>query len=147
MGRLVLPANGTVYLDANCFIYSVERIDPYQVVLDPLWQALSKRQFTVITSELTLLEVLVKPLKVGNSALVTSLRTILRQSSDVQMVPITQDVLEEAANLRATLSLKTPDALHAATALSHGCALFVTNDGGFRRVAHLPVTVLSEIVT
>lgn len=101
----------------------------------------------MITSELTLLEVLVKSLKVGNSALVTSFRTILRQSSDVQMVPITQDVLEEAANLRATLSLKTPDALHAATALSYGCTLFVTNDSGFRRVAHLPVTVLSEILT
>jgi len=29
MGRLILPENGPVYLDANCFIYSVERIEPY----------------------------------------------------------------------------------------------------------------------
>ncbi len=42
------------------------------------------------------------------------------------------------------MNLKTPDALHAATALLQGCKLFVTNDGAFRRVAHLPVTVLSE---
>ena len=34
MGSLVLPASGIVYLDANCFIYSVERIDPYQAILD-----------------------------------------------------------------------------------------------------------------
>jgi hypothetical protein len=41
MGGLVLPASGMVYLDTNCFIYSVERIDPYRALLDALWQAVS----------------------------------------------------------------------------------------------------------
>jgi hypothetical protein len=54
----------------------------------------------VLTSELTLLEVLVKPLKVGDMATVAAFRTVLRHSPDVQMVPITQSVLEEAAKLR-----------------------------------------------
>ena len=72
---------------------------------------------------------------------------MLRYTPDVQMVPITQAVLEEAANLRATLGLRTPDAIHLATALLNGCALLVTNDRAFRRVPDLAVTVLSELVS
>ena len=145
MGSLVLPNNGMVYLDANCFIYSVERVDPYRAILDTLWQTVSLGQVRVVTSELTLLEVLIKPLKVGDITTANTFRTVLRRTPDVQMIPITQAVLEEAANLRATLNLRTPDAIHAATALLNRSVLFVTNDSAFRRSADLSVTVLSEI--
>ena len=147
MGVLTLPANGTVYLDANGFIYSIERIDPYRSILDALWLTVSAGQVKVVTSELTLLEVLVKPLKVGDATTATLFRTVLKHTPDVQMLPITQSVLEAAANLRATLGLKTPDAVHVATALLNNSMLFVTNDSAFRRVADLNVAVLSELIT
>ena len=147
MGALTLPASGAVYLDANGFIYSIERIDPYRAMLDTLWLTVSAGQVTVVTSELTLLEVLVRPLKVGDATTATLFRTVLKHTPDVQMLPITQSVLEEAAQLRATLGLKTPDAIHVATALLNGSMLFVTNDSAFRRVTDLTVTVLSELVT
>jgi len=147
VGVLTLPANGTVYLDANGFIYSIERIDPYRSILDALWLTVSAGQVKVVTSELTLLEVLVKPLKVGDATTATLFRTVLKHTPDVQMLPITQSVLEAAANLRATLGLKTPDAVHVATALLNNSMLFVTNDSAFRRVADLNVTVLSELIT
>ncbi len=145
MGTLTLPTSGTVYLDTNSFIYSIERIDPYRAVLDILWQAVSNGQFTVVTSELTLLEVLIKPLKEGDVTTATMFRTVLRHSPDVQMLPITLTVLEEAAKLRTTMNLKTPDAIHAATALVNDCILFVTNDSTFRRLSALTVIVLNEI--
>jgi uncharacterized protein len=146
VGSLELPATGNIYLDTNCFIYSVERIDPYRAVLDTLWQAISvsNGQLVVITSELTLLEVLVKPLKMEDVTTATIFRIILRHSPDVRMSPISQAVLEESARLRATLGLKTPDALHAATALLDNCIVFLTNDPAFRRVPGLNVIVLSE---
>jgi predicted nucleic acid-binding protein len=147
VGELALPTSGTVYLDANCFIYSIERIDPFRAILDSIWQAVSVGQITVVTSELTLLEVLVKPLKIGDETTAALFRIILRHTPDVQMLPITQAVLEEAAKLRATISLKTPDALHAATATLNGCMLFVTNDGAFRRASNLNIAILSEIVS
>jgi predicted nucleic acid-binding protein len=53
---------------------------------------------------------------------------------------------EQAARLRA-VGLRTPDALHAATALATGCVPFVTNDPRFRRVLSLPLALLSEIAT
>lgn len=146
MGPLVLPASGNVYLDADGFIYSIERIDPYWSTLDTLWQTVSTRQITVVTSELTLLEVLVKPLKVGDATTATLFRTVLQHTPEVRMLPINQPILEEAAKLRATLGLRTPDAIHIATALLHGCALLVTNDSAFRRIPDLPIVVLNELI-
>ena len=42
--------------------------------------------------------------------------------------------------------MKTPDAIHAATALRADCALFITNDTDFRRVEDLPVVVLDDLL-
>ena len=36
MGSLTLPSSGPVYLDASGFIYSVERIQPYSDLLEPM---------------------------------------------------------------------------------------------------------------
>ncbi|MEH2462958.1 MAG: PIN domain-containing protein [Nostoc sp.] len=54
--------------------------------------------------------------------------------------------MRQAANFRATTNLKTPDAIHAATALSVNSNQFITNDKGFRNVCGLPVIILSEVL-
>ncbi|QYO61980.1 PIN domain-containing protein [Leptolyngbya sp. 7M] len=63
------------------------------------------------------------------------------------MIRINQPILRSAAQLRATTNLKTPDAIHAATALAARSTLFLTSDSQFRAVAGLPVVVLSEVLT
>lgn len=90
------------------------------------------------------MEVLVVPLRNGNNSLVAHYEELL--SSQVQLIPISQLILRQAASLRATTNLKTPDAIHAATALSVTCNQFITNDKGFRNVSSLPVVILSEIL-
>ena len=64
----------------------------------------------------------------------------------MQIIPIDRSILLQAANLRATNNLKTPDAIHAATALSVNCDLFITNDKGFGNLSNLPVVVLNEVL-
>ena len=145
MGQLSVPTSGVVYMDANAFIYCVERIEPYLTAAAPLWDALDAGSSQVATSELTLLEVLVKPLREGNGTLTDRYRQVLLRTVGLTPLPITRDILEAAARLRAAHKLKTPDALHAATALAAGCVLFVTNDAGFRRIPGLPVALLSEV--
>lgn len=52
------------------------------------------------------------------------------------------------SRLRATPpGLRTPDAIHASTAIKSACALFLTNDPAFRRVPNLTVTFLSDLLT
>ncbi len=38
MGRLTLPSTGPDYLDASGFTYSVERIEPYRTLLEPMYR-------------------------------------------------------------------------------------------------------------
>ena len=91
------------------------------------------------------METLVVPLRDANVELVNTYEHLLLSSS-IQLIPISQNVLRDAAQLRATTSLKTPDAIHAATALSQNCSFFLTNDSGFRHILGLPVVVLRDVL-
>ena len=102
-------------------------------------------EIAITSSELTLLESLVLPLRNNNTELVSDYTQLLLES-EVQLLPISLTVLRDAAQLRATTSLKTPDAIHAATALSQNCSFFLTNDSGFRNVPSLPVVVLRDVL-
>jgi predicted nucleic acid-binding protein len=146
VGSLTLPGSGLVYADAQIAIYSVDRHPVYAPLCDPLWRAAQSGTFTVVSSELTLMETLVGPLRNSDGTLATRRESLWDQAS-TRLLPITRDVLREAARLRAALPpLRTPDAIHAATALLHGCALFVTNDYGFRHVPGLPLAMLDDIL-
>jgi predicted nucleic acid-binding protein len=146
MGALTLPTSGLVYIDTMTLIYTVERYPAYWPLLEPLWRAATAKTIEIVTSELTLLETLVKPLKSGNAALLTAFEQALL-GTDIRLLAITRATLREAAQLRATTKLKTPDAIHAATVRQGGCALFVTNDQGYRGVAGLPLVILDDLLT
>ena len=144
MGPLILPSSGSIYLDTSGFIYSVERIEPYRGLLEPMWREARSGQFTIVSSDLVVLETLVKPLRDGDRIVETLFRSLF-DAIEVNLIPVTRTLWEEAAILRAETGLKTPDAIHAATALRTQCALFVTNDDDFRRVEDLPVVVLDDL--
>ncbi len=145
MGQIVLPTRGPVYVDTCAIIYRVEKIEPYLWASSTLWEALDLGQLEILTSELTLLEVLVKPLRDGNVALANLFRQVLLGTIGMNSWPVSRNVLETAARIRALQGLKTPDAIHAATALEGGCSLLVTNDPVFRKTSGLNVAVLSEV--
>jgi predicted nucleic acid-binding protein len=42
--------------------------------------------------------------------------------------------------------MKTPDAIHASTAIAHPCTLFLTSDRGFQNTPKLPVVVVNQII-
>lgn len=100
MGRLILPSAGSVYVDANTVIYAVEKIEPYASFLAPLWSATASGQLSIITSELTWLETLTKPLMDGNVLLEQLFRSFLA-SREVTLILATLAIWEEAAKLRA----------------------------------------------
>jgi predicted nucleic acid-binding protein len=145
VGALTLPSSGTVYVDTNTVIYRVEEVRPFIDVALPLWDALDAGTQEIVTSELSVLEVLVKPLQLQNTSLQELFLGALYHTPGLSRISISRQILETAAHIRATFGLKTPDAIHAATALIEGCTLFVTNDVAFRRIPGLNVAILSEI--
>lgn len=71
MGSLTLPPSGVVYLDAQAIIYTVEEHPQYAPLLDDLWQASATGRVTAATSQLTWLEVLIRPWREGNHELLS----------------------------------------------------------------------------
>jgi len=144
MGQLVLPAAGLVYLDTQVVIYTVEKHPVYGPLLLPLWQAVQAGSLDVACSDLAILEALIGPLRTKNQPLATYYDQFFAQLG-VRMLPISVSILKDAARLRADKKLRTPDAIHASTAIAIGADMFLTNDRRLKSVPSLPVTVLSEI--
>ena len=124
-------------------IYSVERVEPYRTLLEPVWQGAQDGNLTIVSSPLLVIEALVKPLRDGNTEIESQYRELFA-SSAVRLLDASYQVFEDAASIRAETGLKTPDAIHAATAIRAGCTLFITNDTDFRRVQGLPLAVLDD---
>ena len=145
MGPLTLPLDGLIYIDASGLIYSVERVEPYRTLLEPMWQEAQDGNITIVSSPLLVLEALVKPLRDGNAEIEMQYRELFA-SGAVRLLDASYQVFEDAANIRAATGLKTPDAIHAATAMRAECSLLITNDNDFRRVQALPVVVLDDLL-
>lgn len=104
-------------------------------------------QIEVLKAEATAVwrRTLVGPRKAKNEALLKDYERLFA-STDIRICPVSSPVLRLASELRADTGIKTPDAIHAATAIIESCGHFLTNDGGFGRVPKLPVVLLSECI-
>lgn len=132
--------------DSDCIIYFVDPNPEFDQRMTAIFREVVSGNITGLTSTLTLTEGLVRPLQNGDRQTAQRYRDLLLNSSDFQVLPISADIAEIAADLRARYNLRTPDAIQMATALHMGCDAFLTNNGKhFRRVTDLQVLVLNEL--
>lgn len=145
MGSLAIPSGATVYADTAVFIYTIEEHPDYYHLLRSLWIQFQASQLEIVSSELTLLETLIVPTRNLDIELIQAYEQLLL-ASPIQLLPITRLILKTATQLRAKTNLKTPDAIHVATALSAGCDLFLTNDTQLRTITDVKIVILSELL-
>ncbi len=126
MGLVEHLAGGTAYLDTNTFIYAVERIEEFRPLIDELLPAIDRGSIRAVTTELTLAEVLVKPLRDGNEALARDYIAAIQPRPALRVIPVSRDILVAAARMRAATGLRLPDAIHGVTALQGDCTHFLT---------------------
>jgi predicted nucleic acid-binding protein len=134
-----------VGLDTAPLIYLIEQNQAYLGLVRAFFGALSRGVFQVVTSTLTLTEVLVHPLRSGNVELAGQYRDILLDQENLITVPISLEIAEVAAQLRARQNLRTPDAIQIATAMGEGAMFFLTNDARLAAVPDLKVLVLDAL--
>ncbi|MDO8677351.1 MAG: PIN domain-containing protein [Acidobacteriota bacterium] len=135
MGLIDDVGPGDVGIDTALFIYLIEEDPRFLATIDPLFADAERGKRDLVTSALTLLEVLVVPYRSGNGGLASRYEALLLGSRGIRVSDITNDQLRAASQLRAATGVKTPDALQLAAALSAGCSTFVTND---RRLPDIP---------
>ena len=137
---------GPVALDTAVFIYFIEEQPRFLPLIEPLFREADAGQRELVTSALTLLEVLVIPYRSGNRQLADRYGALLTRSRGIRVADLTRDQLHAAAQLRAATGVKTPDALQLVAALTTGCSTFLTNDRRLPAVPGLRVLQLSSYV-
>ena len=135
MGLIAEVGAGSVGLDTAIFIHMIEENPQYLREIVPLFREADDGERELVTSALTLLEVLVVPYRAGNRVLAEQYEALLTRSRGIHVVDVSRDQLRAAAQLRAATGVKTPDALQLVAAISRGCTTFVTND---RRLPPIP---------
>jgi predicted nucleic acid-binding protein len=134
-----------VAADTVAWIHFIEDHPKYGPVVAPLFERADGGALTLVTSALTLLEVLVVPFRVGDLALAERYEMLLTRSRGVELVDVDREVLRGAAGLRARFPVRTPDAIQIATALSRRCSVFVTNDRRIPAVPGLRIVCLDDV--
>lgn len=119
-----------LYLDANIFIYAFENIDAVSESLKTLISTASSPSHRFLaTSELSLAEIIVVPLRKGDQHLLDIYDSITIGNSFLYVGAVSRDVLWLAAVLRSeNRQLRLPDAIHLATAMLLGCDYFLSGD-------------------
>jgi len=134
-----------LYIETAPLIYYVEANPTYVTKMDAIIEAVEQTSIEAVSSVIILTEVLSQPIKLGNTKLEQEYRNILLHSGGFELLPVTAQIAESAAELRARYNLRTPDALHVATAIAAGCDALLTNDAGVRRVAEITILILNEL--
>ncbi len=133
-----------VYIDTNIIIYLVEGFSSYQRLVNDIQELLEIEELIAFTSELSLCEILIKPFKMNATAGVSLFRTFLEESNCLVLLPIDKEILVQSAYISAATGLKTPDAIHVATAIASDCEVFFTNDNNIRTPKRLEKVLFSD---
>lgn len=144
MGLIADIGRGPVGVDTSIFIYFIEEHPQFLPLLLPLFREVDEGGKELVTSALTLLEVLVVPYRSGDHLLAQRYEALLTQSRGVRVTEISRDHLRAAAQLRASTGVKTPDALQLVAALAARCATFLTNDRALPTIPGLRILQLTS---
>ncbi len=137
---------GPVGLDTAPFIYLIEEHETFLPVVEPVFAAIAGGRIAAVTSALTLLEVLVVPLRAADVPLARRYEALLGGSRGLELAEVSRAVLRDAAALRAVSGMRSPDAIQIATALQRGCTSFVTNDRALPAPPGLRILRLSDFL-
>ena len=147
MGLIADLGRGRIGVDTAIFIYLIEEDPRFLPLAEPIFEDVAEGRREIVTSALTLLEVLVVPYRAGNAGLAVRYEELLSNSRGIAVMDLTRDQLRIAAQLRAATGVKTPDALQLAAALGAGCTTFVTNDRRIPAIRGMRVLQLGDYET
>lgn len=140
----MLPPLARVYLDSNILIH-VLNAHPLQIAhIEALISLIERRQNLWATSELTIAEVLTKPMSTGDEKQQVVFEKMF-DSPELSLLPVSRNLLVSVARLRGQLGIKLPDAIHVAAAVAFEAKHFLTEDRGISVPEGIQLLRLSDL--
>jgi predicted nucleic acid-binding protein len=137
-----LRKHDRVALDTSVFVYHLEAHPKYGPLTRLIFAWLEQPGHRAVTSTLTMTELLVKPYREGDQQGVDACFALFLMFPNLEWVPLSLHISDEAARIRTQSRLKAPDAIEAATAIYSGISGFLTNDTAYQRVSKLDTLLL-----
>ncbi len=127
MGPLI-PDGSRVLLDTVTLIYFLERNARYAGRAEAVFRRIEAGRLQGVIANLVFSELLAPLYRRGDTRAAAGLANRLLHFKNLEVVALTTGISMEAARLRADHGLRTPDAIHAATAISAQASGILTND-------------------
>jgi predicted nucleic acid-binding protein len=115
--KTILKDTHVIGLDTVVFIYHFEENKRYSPLTMVLLKLIESEEKIGVTSIISLLEILVKPIKNGREDLVREYEFVFETFPNLSYIEIDSNVAKKAARLRADYNLKIPDAIQLSAAL------------------------------
>lgn len=120
-----------VFFDTNLIIYLVERVEPYHARVIDIVRRMRERDDELVSSTLTLGEVLVKPREAKDAVLAARYEALLQEGA--RLVAFDALAARVYADIRQDRTIRPADAVQLACASVAKVDLFVTNDDRLSR--------------
>lgn len=133
---------GLYALDTVNLIYYLERHPAYYAAARTLFEKIERGAISAVISTLVFAELLVPAYRAGQPQLAENVTHILSHYPNLTVIPLSAEIAVAAACLRAEHQLRTPDAIHLATARHAGARGFITNDKELKKIAGNDLEIL-----
>ena len=120
-----------IFWDTNLFVYLLEDKSEFAERVVSLRERMIERNDELLTSTLTLGEILVKPLEAGDETLARRYEQAITAGATI--IPFDQPAAYAFAAIRRDRAIHPPDAIQLACASAVGVDLFITNDRRLNR--------------
>lgn len=144
--RTFLKRHQRIGIDTSVFIYFIEENPVWADRAAEVFKWLETAPHSAVASTLTLTELLTQPYREADQRLVNRYFALLTSFPNLEWVAPDLGIADSAAAMRAGYQLRTPDALHIATAVRSGATAFLTNDVAMSRVAEIEVGILNQLM-
>ena len=133
-----------IFIDTAPLIYLIEGEEDFATSVEKQLMQWIEAEENLATSTLTLLELLVVPMKQENKHLVQKYRALLQDILSEPLIPLSETISEMAAQIRGVTGFKTPDSIQLATALYSGADIFYTNDKRLSKFSDIKILTIEE---
>lgn len=128
-----------IFIDTAPLIYLVERADYLNQKVCDQFKNWFETEEILLTSTLTLMELLVNPKKSKNPSLENRYKILLKDILSEPLIPIDDEIAVIAAEYRVKYGLKSPDAIQVAAAKISACDIFYTNDKDLSKIKEFEI--------
>ncbi|MGD8589401.1 MAG: PIN domain-containing protein [Chromatiales bacterium] len=127
-----IPKHSRILLDTVALIYFLEGNPRYVQQAEKVFAQIEAGILHGLMANLVFAELLVPFYRTGDPKQATGLVNRLLSFRNLEVIAMNHEISMEAARLRAQYDLRTPDAIHAATAVVSKATGILTNDKRFK---------------